>query len=371
MNIQEYISSGIVESYVMGLATEQERAEFEKNCSIYSELAEAREAFELSLEKAAFENAIAPITDMKEKILAKILQEENSAKIISINKPFLPTKKMNWMKYAVAACLILLAGSAYWNYSLIKVNNELKSEKENFVTRIADFEKELKKLSFINNTINGYDPKEYFQIVLDKYAQTSSPQQLDTFFKSVDLVGNSRKIKDDAFFRQQSFCFQKDGANYKNKYAFGFYFTFEEKISFEKVKSVTLGADNSVFSIEIDELKGDEISIFDEIEIENSKKDSSKSLKIVLLSDTYIPDYKYFKQNIDFILGGSVVPFQYNTSSITDKDHFNIKRSKEKYQLLERGTVIYPKNTSEVIKLLNQTAFKNIGYNHFRILENN
>ena len=55
MNIQEYISSGIVESYVMGIANVQERAEFEKNCSIYSELAEAREAFELSLEKAAFD----------------------------------------------------------------------------------------------------------------------------------------------------------------------------------------------------------------------------------------------------------------------------------------------------------------------------
>lgn len=282
-------------------------------------------------------------------------------------------KTTNYGKIKGISPLFVLEGETKW--LPVGKDYQFYTKKDNSGKKVkninGDFEKELKKLSFINNTINGYDPKEYFQIVLDKYAQTSSPQQLDTFFKSVDLVGNSRKIKDDAFFRQQSFCFQKDGANYKNKYAFGFYFTFEEKISFEKVKSVTLGADNSVFSIEIDELKGDEISIFDEIEIENSKKDSSKSLKIVLLSDTYIPDYKYFKQNIDFILGGSVVPFQYNTSSITDKDHFNIKRSKEKYQLLERGTVIYPKNTSEVIKLLNQTAFKNIGYNHFRILENN
>ena len=51
MNIQEYISSGIVESYVLGLASPEERVEFEGLCVQYPELVAARTEFELALEK--------------------------------------------------------------------------------------------------------------------------------------------------------------------------------------------------------------------------------------------------------------------------------------------------------------------------------
>ncbi|MBS1563478.1 MAG: anti-sigma factor, partial [Bacteroidetes bacterium] len=56
MNIQEYISSGIIQAYVLGLATEEERREFEKLAAISPELQQAREAFELSLEQHAMAN---------------------------------------------------------------------------------------------------------------------------------------------------------------------------------------------------------------------------------------------------------------------------------------------------------------------------
>ena len=67
MNIKEYISSGVVESYVLGLLTAQERFEFEKYCETYPELREARTSFELALEKQAMENPIAPPADLKQK----------------------------------------------------------------------------------------------------------------------------------------------------------------------------------------------------------------------------------------------------------------------------------------------------------------
>ncbi len=57
MNIKEYISSGIVESYVLGLASEEERTEFEQLCKQYPELVTARDSFEVLIEKQAFENA--------------------------------------------------------------------------------------------------------------------------------------------------------------------------------------------------------------------------------------------------------------------------------------------------------------------------
>ena len=191
MNIQEYISSGIVESYVMGLANDQERVEFEKNCGTYSEIAEAREAFELSLENAAMENAIVPAIDMKEKIWGTIQKEEKQAKIISMNEPRSSDKNathvsVSWMKYAVAACLILLAGSAYWNYSLFTENKNLTNEKETYVAKLADFEKDMKSI---------IEPNPSFKIAslkgLDAAPQAITTVYWDTTSHDVYLLVNN------------------------------------------------------------------------------------------------------------------------------------------------------------------------------------
>ena len=47
MNIQEYISSGIIESYVLGLADPEERLEFERIAVEYPELLAAKDAFDI------------------------------------------------------------------------------------------------------------------------------------------------------------------------------------------------------------------------------------------------------------------------------------------------------------------------------------
>ena len=60
MNLKEYIASGIIESYVMGLASEAERAEFEQMCAQYPELVAERRKFEESLEAYTSEQAIRP-----------------------------------------------------------------------------------------------------------------------------------------------------------------------------------------------------------------------------------------------------------------------------------------------------------------------
>ena len=51
MNLQEYIASGIIESYVMGLANESERAEFEQYCAQFPALVAARRKFEEEIEQ--------------------------------------------------------------------------------------------------------------------------------------------------------------------------------------------------------------------------------------------------------------------------------------------------------------------------------
>ncbi|MBK7290309.1 MAG: anti-sigma factor [Chitinophagaceae bacterium] len=141
MNTQEYISSGIVESYVLGLASEEERREFEKMCNQHPEVLAARNAFEIALENQAMQNAIAPSADIKNKIFDTI---SSSAKIVSIAEA--PVKKINWFKYAAVASVILLAGSLLWNVSLMNKNQDLKNNYESSVAKLSELEKDFNVL---------------------------------------------------------------------------------------------------------------------------------------------------------------------------------------------------------------------------------
>lgn len=141
MNTQEYISSGIVETYVLGLASDEERREFEQMCTQYPEVLAARTAFELAMEKQATQNAITPPADLKNKIFNEIGQ---TGKVISISDA--PVKKLSWLKYAVAACFILLAGSVYYNISLYNKNKNLQNNYDNTVAKLNDVEKDMQVL---------------------------------------------------------------------------------------------------------------------------------------------------------------------------------------------------------------------------------
>ena len=126
MNVREYINSGIVESYVLGLATEAERQEFEQMCAAYAEIAEARDAFERSLETKLMEDAAAPPAFLKEKIqrsIAPVVTENG----IGEERTQVPVRRMNVWKLAAAACFVGLLGVGYWAYSLSEKNRTLEA----------------------------------------------------------------------------------------------------------------------------------------------------------------------------------------------------------------------------------------------------
>jgi anti-sigma-K factor RskA len=143
VDIKEYISSGIAESYVLGLASPEERREFEHLCTQYPELLKARIAFELAIEKQAMDNAIAPPAGLKNKILAE-LDSPAAAKVITIQPA--TVKNLNWLKYAAAACVALLAGSIYLNVSLSNKNKSLQNNYNNTVAELSDIKKDIQVL---------------------------------------------------------------------------------------------------------------------------------------------------------------------------------------------------------------------------------
>jgi len=152
MNVREYISSGIIESYVMGLASETERQEFEANCMQYPEIAEARTAFETALEDQLLKDAISPPSFLKAQIQEKIKSSTNEATITEFEEER-PTRRIGAWRWLAAASFILMAASVYWaittnkKYQALQVKNrELESQVQQSTAQGNEMRDDLDKL---------------------------------------------------------------------------------------------------------------------------------------------------------------------------------------------------------------------------------
>ena len=126
MNVKEYINSGIVESYVLGLATDAERLEFEQTAASYAEVAEARDAFERSLEEQLMKDAVTPPLFIKEKIQQQIVPVvmESGAMEEVVEAP---VRRMNVWRLLAAACFVGLLAAGYWAYTTSEKYKDLEA----------------------------------------------------------------------------------------------------------------------------------------------------------------------------------------------------------------------------------------------------
>ncbi len=165
MDIQAYIQSGIIESYVLGLATEQESAELISLCAQHPEIKKAVEDFEISIEQKAFENAVTPPSEIKNKIFSN-LQNEFLEKKETPVIPFITHEKNNqtsykfWQNLAAAAILLFIASAGlniyyYSNYKNVSNNyealliqkNNLQANNDIFKTRANDLNESMLLMS--------------------------------------------------------------------------------------------------------------------------------------------------------------------------------------------------------------------------------
>ena len=180
MNIKEYISSGVVESYVLGLLTAQERFEFEQYCEAYPELKAARNTFELAIEKQALENAIPPPTHVKEKVLSAIQQKpaSNTSKIISMDPT--TTRRSSGFGWLAAASVILFLVAGYFAYTFFNQNKELRSSNSALEAKINRTDSMMNKMLEEQKAIN--DPN--VMVVNMVGTQKASPGSASIYWDS-------------------------------------------------------------------------------------------------------------------------------------------------------------------------------------------
>ncbi len=162
MNIQAYIESGIIESYVLGIADEKEVAELERLRLDHPEIADAIRACERWLDKSANMYAIPAAENVKAQIFSIIGNDKASTDSTALRTPVLTRQRTNPIfRYLAAASLALLLLSAganiylYYQYkrvangymALLTDQHKMLAENEVYQTRLSLLYRDIQQMS--------------------------------------------------------------------------------------------------------------------------------------------------------------------------------------------------------------------------------
>jgi anti-sigma-K factor RskA len=190
VNIQEYISSGIVETYVLGLASRDEQLEFEQLAAIHPELQQAREVFEMSLEQHAMDSGVKPPAEVKVRFLEAIGTTTrnnpslNQTKIITMQNENVPVRRAGWYGPVAAAAVILAIGLGWYAWHINEQNKELQAansvlkvkadSSENVLNQIAGEYEAAKKhnVTVVNMVGTKIAPKSSANVFWDSTSQS-------------------------------------------------------------------------------------------------------------------------------------------------------------------------------------------------------
>jgi anti-sigma-K factor RskA len=164
LNTKEYISSGIIESYILGLASPEEAGILECVMKNNAEVKTAFEEAQKTLEDLATKQAVTPPADLKSKIWNKIQQEQITEEVkpaVSTDIPAVrpqqeikPEGKSSWKTYAVAASVLFLisaAGNLFWMNDQSKTKEEIAKIQTEKKTQDLAMQKMNQKMEMLSN----------------------------------------------------------------------------------------------------------------------------------------------------------------------------------------------------------------------------
>lgn len=196
MNTKEYISSGIIESYILGLASPEEAGILECVMKNNAEVKAAFEEAQITLEDLATAQAVIPPTDLKSKIWNKIQQEEVTEKVKPVLSADIPAAKpqeeikiqgnSNWKVFAAAASVLLLisvAGNLFWMNDQSKTKNEIAKMQTEKQSQDLAMQKMNRKMEMVSNP----DMKTVMLKGVEKHTDSKAMVFWDTKTKEVYL----------------------------------------------------------------------------------------------------------------------------------------------------------------------------------------
>ncbi|UII22731.1 anti-sigma factor [Fulvivirga ligni] len=180
MNIQEYISSGILEAYVLGELSQTEQQEVLNQAQQYPEIREEIEKIELSLEALAFETAVQPSADLKGAIMSKI--SSNKEEVVEESKvvPLQTSSYSSGWKWAAAASVTIAVTTSILAYSYYNKWQATEYELDTLVAqneRVAqDYNQVNQKLEQIESDLSIINSSAYSRVAMK--GTDNSPESL-------------------------------------------------------------------------------------------------------------------------------------------------------------------------------------------------
>ncbi len=200
MNTKEYISSGIIESYILGLASPEEAGILECVMKNNAEVKAAFEEAQKTLENLATAQAVTPPADLKSKIWSKIQQEQTVEEVQPVVAADIPSAKpqeeikiqgnSNWKVFAMAASVLFLvsvAGNLFW----MNTQSETKEELAKMQTEKKNQDLALQKVNQKMEMISNPDMKMVMLKGVEKHTDSKAMVFWNTKTKEVYLNAES------------------------------------------------------------------------------------------------------------------------------------------------------------------------------------
>lgn len=177
MNTEEYISSGILESYVLDQLSNEERLAVEKLMAENEEIRSEIEAIERSIETLALSTSLEVPLDTDD--LLPPTENKSESPVIS-----LPRKSEGYLRIAVAASIFLAIGSSilagyYWNkwQSTESRLAEVIAQNDQFA---ENFNKVNQELETTRNSVAIMSDENFSRVVMN--GTENSPSALATVY---------------------------------------------------------------------------------------------------------------------------------------------------------------------------------------------
>jgi len=137
MDPREFISSGIIESYLLGSATESEAREVIRMAGLYPEVRKEIDLVEKTLFEFAAKHKKTPPADVKQKILNVIsAQGSGNGQVLPLYPEEIvgSRRREKLLSYLIAACIVLLIVSTFVNLMFYSKISRLQQQVSNFVS---------------------------------------------------------------------------------------------------------------------------------------------------------------------------------------------------------------------------------------------
>jgi anti-sigma-K factor RskA len=165
LNIEEYISSGVLEAYVLGELTLPEREEVEKNLLRFPELKRELTLIEETQEKILMAAGAQPPTGLKSKIFEQIEASGTQARVLTTE-----SESISMWRFAAAASILIAIVSSYLAYTYWGRWKSTSSELTALVNenkRIAeDYNQVNQQMDKLSRDVKVIDDSQFTRVVM-------------------------------------------------------------------------------------------------------------------------------------------------------------------------------------------------------------